>query len=134
LSVALTLDTVKRRALLGASAENFLWPASGTLLACVAFWRLKGATENGNLHSETYKSLNLGLTIYSAFMLAAYLISFPFLGASGAAVHLYSIVVGFYGWVVGCQGVNYVAGEGQGGGGGGVEWGLLSQSFVNMLR
>ena len=130
LSIALAFDTYKRRTLLSASANNFLLPSAGSIIACIAFWRLKDATENGRLHSETYKTLNLGLALYSTLTLAAYMVSFPFLGASGAAVHLYAVVISAYGWVVGCQGVNYTADVSSDK----IEWNLLSQSFFNLVK
>jgi len=130
LSAALAVDTYKRRALLGASAGNVLLPPAGSILAAIIFWRLRDATENARLHSETYKTLNIGIALYSTFTLAAYLVSFPFLGASGAAVHVYNIVIAAYGWVVGCQGINYTADMSSEK----IEPSLLVQSFASMIK
>jgi len=116
--------------MLSASTANFLLPPAGSIIAAIIFWRLKEATENGRLHSETYKTLNIGIALYSTFTLAAYLRSFPFLGASGCAVHVYNVVISLYGWVVGCQGVNYTAKVSSEA----IDWSLLSQSFAVMLK
>ena len=66
------------------------------------------------------------VTLYSLFSLFAHLANFPFLGASGAAVHVYAAVLSCYGWVIGAQGVNYVSDK--------FEWRLVRAELVNTIR
>ena len=116
LYMALALDSWKRRNAVsifgvgGAAANtiNIVSPVSlsaGFVLAAVASRCLISAAENNRLASDTYKRMNLALSLFSLMNLMSHLVSWPFLGGAACFCSLFNTRVALKGWVKGVKGL-----------------------------